>query len=119
MGKLEDTFWYFGGVGWTLSAPLYGLVEIGDPRSGSIYNIAAVATVLIICLCLCYRPEEPKRVALFGLLTIVGTTVLGILTGTEGIRALVPTLAKWVVAMLFAAVVVRFRLDHKIRAMAT
>jgi hypothetical protein len=113
MGKLEDTFWYFGGVGWTLSAPLYGLVEIGDPRSGSIYNIAAVATVL------CYRPEEPKRVALFGLLTIVGTTVLGILTGTEGIRALVPTLAKWVVAMLFAAVVVRFRLDHKIRAMAT
>ncbi|GKZ15124.1 hypothetical protein [Haladaptatus sp. T7] len=116
MGTLTDPFWYYSGTGWALTVPTFGVVGIDSPYYDTLFFLGFGATLLMTCLCLYYRPEKPKRVALFGLLTILGTTVLGVLTGTEGVRALVPTLAKWVVAMLFAAAVVRFRIDKKLRA---
>ncbi|ODR81545.1 hypothetical protein BG842_04055 [Haladaptatus sp. W1] len=114
MGKFADLFWYYVGAG-AVFTPLF-FIGPGGGYGRSLYDLSLGATILMTCLCLYYRPENPKRVALFGLFTVLGTTVLGILTGTDGVRALVPTLAKWVVAMLLAFLVVRFRIDKKLRA---
>lgn len=116
MGKLEDAFWYFTGAGWIFTVPTFGIAYSGSRYFDHPYVLGFGATILTTWLCLSYRPAEPKRVALFGLLTLVGTAILGALTGTEGVRAPTPTLAKWVVGMLFAVLVVRFQLDKRIRS---
>lgn len=117
MGKFADLFWYYVGAGAVFTSLLF--IGPGGGYGSSLYDLSLGATILMTCLCLYYRPEKPKRVALFGWLTLIGTAVLGILTGTDGVRAPVPTLAKWVVAMLFAFLVVRFHLDRKIPAAVT
>ncbi|WP_231185751.1 hypothetical protein [Haladaptatus sp. DYF46] len=114
MGKFADLFWYYVGAGAVFTPLLF--IESGRGYGSSLYDLSLGATILMTCLCLYCRPEKPKRVALFGLLTVLGISVLGILTGTEGVRAPDPTLAKWAAGMLFAFLVVRFQIDKKLRA---
>ncbi len=114
MGKFTDLFWYFIGAG-AVFTPLLIIGPGGGPGS-SLYDLSLGATILMTCLCLYYRPEKPRHVALFGWLTLIGGGIVGSLTGAESIQPLVPTLVKWLVGMLFAFLVVRFKLDRKLRS---
>ncbi|MCO8246834.1 MULTISPECIES: hypothetical protein [unclassified Haladaptatus] len=114
MGKFADLFWYYVGAGAVFTPLLF--IESGGGYDSSLSDLPFAATILMTCLCLYYRPENPKRAALFGWLTLIGGGIVGSLTGTESIQPLAPTLAKWLVGMLFAFVVVRFELDRKLRA---
>ncbi|MGA9403111.1 hypothetical protein [Haladaptatus sp.] len=116
MKKFVDLFWYYVGAFGMFAVLLSGLAELGTQRGSLLSDLPFAAAILMTGLCMYYRPAAPKRVALFGLLTLLGSGLIGSLTGTEDAHALIPLLTTWMVGMLFAFLVVRFQLDRKLRA---
>ncbi|KZN24944.1 hypothetical protein A4G99_10345 [Haladaptatus sp. R4] len=114
MGKFADLFWYYVGAGAVFTPLLF--IGPGGGYDRLLSDLPFAAAILTTGLCLYYRPAAPKRVALFGLLTLLGSGLIGSLTGTEDAYALIPLLTTWMVGTLFAFLVVRFKLDRKLRA---
>lgn len=114
MGKFADLFWYYVGAGAVFTPLLF--IGPGGGYDSLLSDLPFAAAVLMTGLCLYYVPlhRNAPRCSV-GWHSSEGG-IVGSLTGTESIQPLAPTLAKWLVGTLFAFLVVRFKLDRKLRA---